>query len=106
MKKIIYIILKFINLSDNNYPFSLRHGWIYNDFFSTPIGIFFSCYKNEKGENGEKIAKRKGDWIYPIGLDPKWYVAVNELSFLNSFKMKISDIIGVLQMILGLFLIK
>ena len=84
--------------------FAFFNGWIYNDFFATPLGIFGSCYKNEKDENGEKIAKRKGDCVYPIGLDPKWYVAVNELAFLNSFKMKMSVIIGVLQMILGLFL--
>ena len=84
--------------------FAFFNGWIYNDFFATPLGILGSCYKNEKDENGERIAKRKGDCVYPIGLDPKWYVAVNELSFLNSFKMKMSVIIGVLQMILGLFL--
>ena len=84
--------------------FAFFNGWIYNDFFAMPLGIFGSCYKNVKDENGEIIAKRKGDCVYPIGLDPKWYVASNELSFLNSFKMKMSVIIGVLQMILGLFL--
>ena len=84
--------------------FAFFNGWIYNDFFAMPLGIFGSCYKNEIDERGEKIAKRKGDCVYPIGLDPKWYVASNELSFLNSFKMKMSVIIGVLQMILGLFL--
>ena len=84
--------------------FAFFNGWIYNDFFAMPLGIFGSCYKNVKDDNGEKIAKRKGDCVYPIGLDPKWYVASNELSFLNSFKMKMSVIIGVLQMILGLFL--
>ena len=84
--------------------FAFFNGWIYNDFFAVPLGIFGSCYKNVIDERGEKIAKRKGDCVYPIGLDPKWYVASNELSFLNSFKMKMSVIIGVLQMILGLFL--
>ena len=83
--------------------FAFFNGWIYNDFFATPLGIFGSCYKNTE-ENGKKIAKRNGDCVYPIGLDPKWYAAVNELTFLNSFKMKMSVIIGVLQMILGLFL--
>ncbi len=84
--------------------FAFFNGWIYNDFFAMPLGFFGSCYKNEIDEKGNKIAKRKGDCVYPIGLDPKWYVANNELSFLNSFKMKMSVIIGVLQMILGLFL--
>ena len=54
--------------------------------------------------NGKMIVVRKGDCVYPIGIDPKWYAATNELAFLNSFKMKMSVIIGVLQMILGLFL--
>ena len=84
--------------------FAFFNGWIYNDFFATPLGIFGSCYKNKDLENGNKIAERDGLCVYPIGLDPKWYSAVNELTFLNSFKMKMSVIIGVLQMILGLFL--
>ena len=83
--------------------FAFYNGLIYNDFFAIPLGIFGSCYKNQK-ENGKiKVIKIK-NCVYPIGLDPKWYSAVNELSFLNSFKMKMSVIIGVLQMILGLLL--
>ena len=84
--------------------FAFFNGWIYNDFFATPLGFFGSCYKNKKTEDRGIIVERQGDCVYPIGLDPKWYAAVNELTFLNSFKMKMSVIIGVLQMILGLFL--
>ena len=84
--------------------FAFFNGWIYDDFFATPLGIFGTCYENKTGDNGKMIAERKGDCVYPIGLDPKWYAATNELAFLNSFKMKMSVIIGVLQMILGLFL--
>ena len=84
--------------------FAFFNGWIYDDFFAIPLGIFGSCYKNDIDAEGKKIAKREGDCVYPIGLDPKWYSAVNELTFLNSFKMKMSVIIGVLQMILGLIL--
>ena len=84
--------------------FAFFNGWIYNDFFATPLNIFGSCYENKKNERGKMIGERKGYCVYPVGLDPKWYAAVNELSFLNSFKMKMSVIIGVLQMILGLFL--
>ena len=84
--------------------FAFFNGWIYNDFFAMPLGIFGSCYRNEINKDGNIVVKRKGDCVYPIGLDPKWYVANNELSFLNSFKMKMSVIIGVLQMILGLIL--
>jgi len=35
-------------------------------------------------------------------MDPKWYVASNELAFFNSFKMKISVIFGVSQMMFGI----
>ena len=84
--------------------FAFFNGWIYDDFFATPLGIFGSCYKNKKNDEGKIIAERQGDCVYPIGIDPKWYSANNELAFLNSFKMKMSVIIGVLQMILGLFL--
>ena len=83
--------------------FAFYNGLIYNDFFAMPLGIFGSCYKNQK-KDGKIITTRKGNCIYPIGLDPKWYSAENELTFLNSFKMKMSVIIGVLQMILGLIL--
>jgi V-type H+-transporting ATPase subunit a len=41
------------------------------------------------------------DCVYPFGFDPKWFSGHNELSFFNSFKMKLAVIIGVLQMSLG-----
>lgn len=42
--------------------------------------------------------------IYPFGLDPKWYVASNELTFFNSMKMKISVVLGVIHMLFGIIL--
>ncbi|MFN9910313.1 MAG: V-type ATPase 116kDa subunit family protein [bacterium] len=39
--------------------------------------------------------------VYPLGLDPRWYNASNELNFFNSLKMKMAVIIGVLQMSFG-----
>jgi len=41
---------------------------------------------------------------YPIGVDPVWKGAPNELTFYNSVKMKFSIIIGVLQMSMGIVL--
>ena len=83
--------------------FSLYNGFIYNDFFGLPLNLFGSCYKNIK-KDGKKIPIRKNNCVYPIGIDPKWYSVSNELAFLNSFKMKMSVILGILQMILGLIL--
>jgi V-type H+-transporting ATPase subunit a len=41
--------------------------------------------------------------VYPIGVDPVWAIAENNLIFLNSLKMKISVIIAVVHMTLGVF---
>ena len=79
--------------------FSFFCGLIYNDFMSVPLSIFKSCYFN--GKDG-KIAIKKEECTYPLGVDPKWYSSDNELTFTNSFKMKLSVIIGVIQMTIGI----
>ncbi|CAK0904573.1 unnamed protein product [Prorocentrum cordatum] len=45
-----------------------------------------------------------GDAMYPFGIDPAWHGAKNELVYMNSMKMKISVVLGVTQMCLGLLL--
>ena len=42
------------------------------------------------------VAIPKDDCVYPIGIDPMWYMGANELTFMNSLKMKLSVIFGVL----------
>lgn len=39
---------------------------------------------------------QKPDCVYPIGIDPKWYVSHNEVTYFNSLKMKVAVILGVL----------
>ena len=52
---------------------------------------------------GESRSRKEPGAVYPFGLDPAWHGTSNELAFANSYKMKLSIILGVLQMNLGLF---
>jgi len=79
--------------------FALYCGLIYNDFTSIPLNIFGTCY-TEAGSVSEKTA----DCNYPLGIDPNWFGTSNELTFLNSFKMKLAIILGVAQMTFGILL--
>lgn len=72
--------------------FAFYCGIIYNDFFSLTFNFFGSCFENQEDGTTKAIP----GCVYPIGLDPKWYIASNELTFFNSFKMKAAVIIGVL----------
>lgn len=80
--------------------FATYCGFIYNDMMAMPLNLFGSCYENVPGS--AKDVRQKEDCVYPFGFDPKWYVSPNELSFFNSFKMKMAVILGVLQMSLGI----
>jgi V-type H+-transporting ATPase subunit a len=42
--------------------------------------------------------------VYPFGVDYYWYQGKNELTYMNSLKMKLSVILGIAQMSLGIFL--
>ena len=77
--------------------FAVYCGLVYNEFFSVPIVSQGSCFDQDFG-------KRYEGCVYFFGIDWKWNQSLNEMSFVNSFKMKFSIIIGVLHMLLGIFL--
>ncbi|XP_037545204.1 V-type proton ATPase 116 kDa subunit a isoform X2 [Nematolebias whitei] len=101
--------------------FSVYTGIIYNDCFSKSLNIFGS------GWSVRPMFGEKGNWTdatlagsaalqldpavvgvfkgpYPIGIDPIWSISINKLTFLNSFKMKMSVILGVIHMLFGVTL--
>ena len=75
-------------------------GFIYNEFVSMPLNLFGSSYNIFPNKNNstdyEYGARKSEDCVYKFGLDPVWYLAKNELTFINSFKMKVAIILGVL----------
>ncbi|NWR24479.1 VPP1 ATPase, partial [Emberiza fucata] len=100
--------------------FSTYTGLIYNDCFSKSLNMFGSSWSVRPMFN-------KANWSdallettpllqldpaipgvfggpYPFGIDPIWNIASNKLAFLNSFKMKMSVILGIFQMLFGVAL--
>ena len=72
----------------------------------TPYGDIVHTGSTRLNNDGEKPNKEEAekfeDCVYPVGMDPKWIRASNELNFFNSYKMKFAVIIGVTQMTLGI----
>ncbi|CAL7940227.1 unnamed protein product [Xylocopa violacea] len=91
--------------------FSMYTGFIYNDIFSKSLNIFGSYWRidyNYTTINSNKQLQLnpsdKNQYLqnpYPIGMDPVWQLAENKIIFLNSYKMKISIIFGVIHMLFG-----
>lgn len=89
--------------------FSMYTGSIYNDLFSKSVNIFGSAWKVQYNastimENPSLQLDPKYDTghdPYVFGVDPMWQLASNKIIFLNSFKMKLSIIFGVIHMIFG-----
>ncbi|KAI5723632.1 hypothetical protein M8J76_008843 [Diaphorina citri] len=92
--------------------FSMYTGLIYNDVFSKSLNLFGSNWKNNYNSstlasNKDLQMDPKDDYIqypYPFGLDPIWQLSENKIVFLNTYKMKISIIIGVIHMLFGVSL--
>ncbi|XP_063815514.1 V-type proton ATPase 116 kDa subunit a 1 isoform X6 [Pseudophryne corroboree] len=102
--------------------FSIYTGLIYNDCFSKALNMFGSSWSVRP-----MFTSTKANWTedllrvvpalqldpdvsgvfngpYPFGIDPIWSIATNKLTFLNSFKMKMSVILGIIHMLFGVTL--
>uniref|UniRef100_A0A8B9BM75 V-type proton ATPase subunit a n=2 Tax=Anser TaxID=8842 RepID=A0A8B9BM75_9AVES len=97
--------------------FSIYTGFIYNDCFSKSFNIFGSSwhiipmFKNNTWNTSHRMLQLDpavpGVYSgnpYPFGIDPIWNIASNKLTFLNSYKMKMSVVIGIVHMIFGVIL--
>ncbi|RDW65027.1 putative vacuolar ATP synthase subunit [Coleophoma cylindrospora] len=86
--------------------FSMYTGLIYNDVFSKSLSLFPSAWAwpdNFKAHDTVE-AHLKSDYRYPFGLDWQWHGTENDLLFSNSYKMKLSIIMGWFHMTYSLCL--
>ncbi|CAH1967432.1 unnamed protein product [Acanthoscelides obtectus] len=92
--------------------FSMYTGFIYNDIFSKSLNLFGPSWRIFNISNAdlksktvfELDARADQNYLgtsYPIGMDPAWQLATNKIIFQNSFKMKISIILGIIHMLFG-----
>ncbi|XP_067084099.1 V-type proton ATPase 116 kDa subunit a isoform X2 [Osmerus mordax] len=100
--------------------FSIYTGLIYNDCFSKSLNIFGSGWSvgamYRSGVWSEAVVRGSSTLSldpnvtgvfkgpYPLGIDPIWNLASNRLTFLNSYKMKMSVILGICQLSFGVIL--
>ncbi|CAN8067741.1 unnamed protein product [Agarophyton chilense] len=92
--------------------FSIYTGFIYNEMFAVPIDIFGSRWKYtseshmacgiDNCDNPASVLPPLSP--YPLGFDPVWKASKTGLLFFNSYKMKLSIVLGVSQMVLGICL--
>ncbi|GAB0496401.1 hypothetical protein MMPV_007713 [Pyropia vietnamensis] len=92
--------------------FSIYTGFIYNEAFAVPLNIFGSRWQYTHasqmacGIDNCDVPElvRPPLSPYPLGFDPVWKVSETGLIYFNSYKMKLSIVLGVSQMMLGICL--
>uniref|UniRef100_A0AAY4CHD4 V-type proton ATPase subunit a n=1 Tax=Denticeps clupeoides TaxID=299321 RepID=A0AAY4CHD4_9TELE len=101
--------------------FSIYTGLIYNDCFSKSLNIFGSSWSVRAIWHSSTLSfilmvntnafltldpnvTGVFNGPYPFGIDPIWNMASNRLTFLNSYKMKMSVILGIIHMTFGVVL--
>jgi len=97
--------------------FSCYNGLLYNEWFAIPYPWFNSCYYTDElptKETGFRFPYTEflptgtttefdgTNCVYPFGMDPTWFLSSNDILVAqNSLKMKLSVIIGVMHMSMG-----
>jgi len=96
--------------------FSMYTGLIYNDLFSKPVSFLSSGWHLIPYNQISPDTLNTSDALiqldpagnfsgaYYLGIDPMWPLADNKLTYTNSFKMKLSVILGVIHMMFGIVL--
>ncbi|KAG0195965.1 H(+)-transporting V0 sector ATPase subunit a [Mortierella sp. GBA30] len=88
--------------------FSIFTGMMYNDIFSRALPFFrsgweFKIPEDYKGDT--VIVADPNGHTYPFGIDYAWHGTENYLLFTNSYKMKMSVILGVIHMSFGICMV-
>ncbi|CAL1703326.1 unnamed protein product [Somion occarium] len=84
--------------------FSMYTGLIYNDIFSKSLHLWHSGWDWPEVHANETAIAISNGHTYLFGLDPAWHGADNALLFTNSYKMKMSIVLGVIHMTFALCL--
>jgi V-type H+-transporting ATPase subunit a len=88
--------------------FAIYNGLIYNDCTSISINGFngqqWQTVEVEGKEGTYIVEHGKATGVYAFGVDPVWAISSQQLSYMNSLKMKMSVLVGITQMTFGLFL--
>ena len=91
-----------------NGVFGMYVGLMYNEAFAFPMNFFGGTRWLDHATPEEYCSAESAscDLVgqYPIGIDPIWHYTANKITFFNSYKMKVSIVVGVLQMSVGIFL--
>ena len=95
---IFSMYVRFGDRTDHRYT-----GLIYNDLFSKPISLFKSGWVWPEKFEIDQVVTAKQVGVYPLGMDPAWHAADNALLFSNSYKMKLSVVLGVIHVFLNIF---
>ncbi|EMD68196.1 hypothetical protein GGP41_001757 [Bipolaris sorokiniana] len=73
--------------------FSIYTGLLYCDAFSLGLPWFKSMWVWDNDGKGPTATRVEG-YTYPFGLDYRWHDTENDLLFSNSYKMKLSILLG------------